>query len=57
MSAEMYMILGVGVGLAGLIVILFIITWRMLDSRFNEVNARFDELNALFLQVESISAS
>ncbi len=56
MSPEMYMVLGVGVGLAGLILTLFIITWRMMDSQFNrlssDMNAWFDsiggEVNARF---------
>ncbi len=53
MSAEMYMILGVGVGLAGLVLTLFVATWQMMNSRFNEVNARFNEVNARFSEVNA----
>ena len=52
MSPEMYMILGVGVGLAGLVLTLFVATWQMVNSRFNslrsDMNARFAEVNARF---------
>ena len=63
MSAEMYTILGVGVGLMAVIVALFAATWQMMNARFNaassdsnarfdaasnNTNARFDDSNARF---------
>ena len=52
MSAEMYTILGVGVGMMAVIVALFAATWQMINARFNaassDSNARFDDSNARF---------
>ena len=57
MSAEMYMILGVGVGLAGLVLTLFVATWQMMNSRFNEVNARFLQMEEHIRQLTAIVAA
>ena len=57
MSPEMYTILGVGVGLLAVIVSLFVATWQMMNSRFQQVDARFSDMtgdfNARFLALSN----
>ena len=50
MTQEIYWMIGLTVGLAGLIVTLFVVTMQMMNARFAEMNAqmsaRFAEVNA-----------
>ena len=66
MTPEMYLMIGLAVGLAGLILTLFVATMQVMNSRFaemnaqmstrfaemnSEVNARFAEMNAQMIQI------
>ena len=50
MTPEMYLMIGLAVGLAGLMLTLFVATMQMMNARFAEMNAqmnaRFAEMNA-----------
>ena len=55
MTPEMYLMIGLAVGLASLMLTLFVVAMQVMSSRFAEMNAqmnvRFAEMNAQMIQI------
>ena len=51
MTPEMYLMIGLAVGLASLMLTLFVVAMQVMSSRFADVNARFAEINAQMIQI------